>query len=334
MHRVSVRRRRSGARRRRARTLVAAIALTLGLAGLVAVRAARAPAAAAPSPTPASTSTPAVELHSVNGTSFVPALEGRRPLFLLVLGSDARPGQPVARSRADSIHIIGINLQTRRATVVGMSYDAWVNVPGFGMQKVSSAMAYGGPQLLVTTIERVTGIPIDFWALTSFWGLARMVDAIGGLSVHVLTPMHDPYAGTNFNPGVHHLDGSQALAFARDRNSFANADLSRTGNQGALLLTALAKLRTIFERDPARILSWIAAFARNVQTNLSVPTLLQLAWTAAQIPPANVNNLVLPESTGTVGAASVVFLSPGASSVFAQLRANGTAAGTFRPEGL
>lgn len=321
------------ARRRRV-GVAAAVAAVLVLGTVVALRAAS-PSAAASSPSPLpSVSGTVIELHAVNGASYVPALEGKRPLYVLALGSDARPGQAVTSQRSDSIHLIGVNLQTHRATIMGFPRDSWVNIPGYGMAKITTAMSDGGPELTVRTVEEITGIHIDFWALTYFRGLISMVNGIGGLRVPVATAMHDPYSGANFKPGTHHMNGYQALAFARDRHSFLNGDLSRSGNQGILILAALRKLGYVFKSDPATIYSWVSVYWKNVKTNLSASTLLQLAWTATQIPAANVNNLVVPATTGMQGAQSVVYISPSAQALYTSMQRTGTAPGTFTPAGL
>jgi LCP family protein required for cell wall assembly len=312
--------------RHRAAFGAAALAvLMLGLTTAALLRARIAPAGAAPS-TPSAG--PSITIGVVHGTaSFTPALEGTRPLFILVIGSGAHPGQPVQGSLSDSIHLIGVDLAARRATILGIPRDSWVAIPGLGMNKINAASVYGGPQLLARTLERITGIRIDLWVRTSFWGLTAMVDQIGGLAVDVPAPMHDPFSGANFSRGWHHLDGRQALAFARDRHSFLNGDFTRSADAGRLLLAALAKLHSLFTQDPGVVFRWIAVGWRNVQSNISVPTLLSLALTAAQIPTRNVNNLVVPGTTGTVGAASVVFISPSAGAIFGQMRRSGTAAG-------
>src|SRR6185437_2762309 len=119
-----------------------------------------------------------------------PALEGKRPLFILVLGSDARPGEPILRERSDSIHIIGVNKERTKATILGFPRDSWVNIPGHGTTKINAAMQFGGPDLMVKTIENLTGVHIDFWMLTSFNGIQRMVEGIKGLYVNVPYAMH------------------------------------------------------------------------------------------------------------------------------------------------
>lgn len=266
-----------------------------------------------------------VEIHSAHGASFVPALEGKRPLFILALGSDARPGQKIERERADSIHLIGVDLEHHRATILGFPRDCWVHIPGHGTTKINTGMVLGGPNLMVRTVESVTGIRIDFWMLTSFNGLIRMVNGIGGLTVNVPRAMHDRFSGANFSKGRHNLKGKGALAFARDRHDVPGGDLGRSANQGRLLLAALSKLNSVFDRDPGNLLKWISVGWRNIRTDLSVPTLLQLGLTATRIRPDKVTNLVVPATTGRVGAVSVVFISGRARSIFADLRADGFA---------
>jgi LCP family protein required for cell wall assembly len=266
-----------------------------------------------------------IEIHSAHGTSFVPALQGKRPLFILTLGSDARPGQQALRERSDSIHIIGVNLATHRATILGFPRDSWVQIPGCGTAKITTAMSCGGPARTVATLERMTGIRIDFWALTTFGGLIRMVNRIGPLQVRVVQAMHDRYSGANFSKGVHRFHGGQALAFARDRHDVPNGDLTRSLNQGKLMQAALVKLHKDFARNPVAVLTWLAVGWHNIHTDLRATTLLDLILTATQIPSKQVNNLVVPATTGSVGAQSVVFISPRASAIYADMRQDGIA---------
>jgi polyisoprenyl-teichoic acid--peptidoglycan teichoic acid transferase len=265
----------------------------------------------------------AIEIHSAHGASYVPALQGKRPLFILALGSDARPGERITGQRSDSIHLIGVDLRRHRATILGFPRDSWVHIPGHGTTKINTAMTLGGPSLTVRTVESITGIRIDFWMLTSFGGLVRMVNGIGGLKVYVPRPMHDRFSGANFRRGVHRFNGRKALAFARDRHDVPGGDFGRSRNQGRLLMAALSQLHRVFEDDPGKIFGWIAVGWRNIRTDLSVNTLLDLALTAASIPLKKVKNLVVPATNGQVGSASVVFISSSAKRIYADMRRDG-----------
>jgi polyisoprenyl-teichoic acid--peptidoglycan teichoic acid transferase len=253
----------------------------------------------------------------------LPGLTGSKPFFILSLGSDARPGEAVTGERSDSIHIIGINPAKHRASILGFPRDSWVSIPGHGTNKINAAMTYGGPALTVQTIEQLTGIHIDYYLLTSFEGLTNMVEAMGGIVVNVPYPMHDSYSGANFNAGVQKLNGKQALAFSRNRHDTPNGDLSRSLNQGTLLVSALRQLNRYFEKDPAVVLTWLATGVKNVKTDLSIQQLLTMAFTALSIPAGHVTNQVVPATTGTVGGASVVFISPSARVVYANMKNDG-----------
>jgi polyisoprenyl-teichoic acid--peptidoglycan teichoic acid transferase len=309
-------------RAHRARRLPAVLTAAGMILIVVAVGVAQGPGGT-PGPAAHAAEEPLVEIHAAHGASYVPALQGKRPLFILALGSDARPGEAVARLRADSIHILGINLRQRRASILGFPRDSYVPIPGHGSSKINDAMTLGGPELMVRTVERLTGIRMDFWLLTSFRGLRHMVDSVGGITVNVPYAMHDSFSGANFRAGRQRMTGSKALAFARNRHDTPNGDFSRSFNQGRLLVSALAELRKDFEKSPTVLFRWIVALWRNIQTDLPAKTLFDLALTATQVKPSSVRNVVAPGSTGSAGGASVVFISGSARGIYADMRRDG-----------
>jgi len=296
-------------------------AAALGLAGLLAW-VAGASLGAAPSG-PRAAAAPAFLQVGRAHAEFTPVLDGSEPIFVVFIGSDARPGQAVDRERADSIHLVGIDPAKGRASVLGFPRDSWVEIPGYGTDKINASMVYGGPDAVVATVEALTGITVDYWALTSFEGFQAMVNDVGGLVVDVPFPMSDPYARTNFEPGVQRLDGADALAFARDRHSLASGDFGRSENQGRLILAALAQFRKEFSKDPSRLLTWVAAGLRHVQTDLGIGEVLDLAFTASRINPKRVENMVVPGSTGMEGGQSVVFLSSAAVAIYRDMADDG-----------
>jgi LCP family protein required for cell wall assembly len=252
-----------------------------------------------------------------------PILTGKHPIFILALGSDARPGQPIAKERSDSIHIIGLNLAKRRASILGFPRDSYVPIPGHGTNKINSAMSSGGPRLTIQTIEHLTGIHISFYVLTSFDGLRSIIDAIGGVTVNVPIPMHDPFSGANFSPGPTHMNGHQALSFARDRHDFPRGDIDRSLNQGRLMLATLAEFHKDFGADPGVMLTYVGAGMRNVQTNLPLDEVLKLGFTASRVATGSVNNCEVPATGGTAGGASIVNIGAGAHAMYADMKKDG-----------
>lgn len=250
-----------------------------------------------------------------------PVLDGKEPIFVLVLGSDARPGTAVNRGLADSIHILGINPAKRKATLLGFPRDAYVPLSSGGTGKINAAMPQGGPQAMVATVEKLTGITIDYYALTGFGGLTRAVDQIGGLTVNL--PNQLVGYDKTFPAGEQRLEGRDALQVARTRKSLSDGDFGRSRNQGVLMVAALAQFRKEFAKDPNRLFAWLGAGLRNVETDLSIDELSSLAFTAMTVRPQGVTNLVVPGSIGVAGGTSIVNLSSSASSLYSDLKADG-----------
>ena len=252
---------------------------------------------------------------------FEPILDGKEPIFVLVLGSDSRPGTPVDRGLADSIHILGINPAKKKATLLGFPRDAYVPLSTGGTNKINAAMPQGGPGAMVATVENLTGITIDYYALTGFGGLTRAVDQIGGLTVDLPTQLVG-YDKT-FQAGTQKLVGRDALQVARTRKSLLDGDFGRSENQGLLMISALAQFRKEFAKDPNRMFAWLGAGLRNVQTDLSIDELSRLAFTAMTVKPQGVTNIVVPGAIGSAGGSSIVNLSSSASQLYADLKADG-----------
>ncbi len=270
----------------------------------------------------AQSASPGIEIGKAHA-NYVPTLDGRSPIFILLLGSDARPGEPIAGERTDSIHILAINPAKKRASIVGFPRDSYVPIPDHGLNKINTAMFYGGTSLAVQTVEDLTGIKLDYYALTSFGGFQGMINGIGGLTVDVPFSMHDTYSHADFEPGVQTLDGGQALAFARDRHSLPEGDFGRSENQGRLMISSLMQFRKQFGKDPSRVLTWLGAGLRNLTTNVPLDQLLSLAFTASTINPKHVTNIVLPGTTGMAGSTSIVNLTSQATAIFNDLKNDG-----------
>ncbi|MGH2539547.1 MAG: LCP family protein, partial [Actinomycetota bacterium] len=116
---------------------------------------------------------------------YTPSLTGSKTVVILAVGSGARPGDNVMRSLGDSLHLIFLNPAKQRAVLVGIPRDSYVPIPGHGTGKINSSLFYGGPALMVRTMEQNFGVTIDYWALTTFWGFTDMINAVGGLTVDV-----------------------------------------------------------------------------------------------------------------------------------------------------
>ncbi len=248
--------------------------------------------------------------------SNIPIKEGL--VFVLVAGSDARPGQDLHKTRTDSLHVVAIDPATRSGTVVGIPRDTWVDIPGKGEAKINTATGSGGPQLLMQTVRNFTGLPIEYYVLTGFEGFSRIVDDLGGVDVYVPRNMDDKYSGAHFEQGYHHFNGEQALAFCRDRHT-AYGDFTRSENQGRLMLAALAKMRTEVD-DDAGVRRWLSVLLNHVELDVPASELEMLAALMRRIDPSWLNNVVMPGKIGSAGSQSVVYPTEAAAAMWGDLR--------------
>lgn len=253
--------------------------------------------------------------------SFQPS-EGK--IYVLVIGNDARSGNPPT-ARADAIHIVGINTDTMKAGILNFPRDSYVNIPGRGMAKMNEATVTGGPERLAQTLENLTGIQLDYWVMTGFQGFMGIIDGIGRVKVHLPTSLNDPTgSGIHMPAGTHNMGPKSSLAYLRTRHSFGSGDLARTTNQGYYMIQMLKKLRTDVEANPASMLNWISLTKRHASFDMSSEEMFRLAVLATQVSPKDVDNVTVPATTGSAGAASVVFISSGASSLYNRLREKGS----------
>ena len=276
------------------------IAVVLGLSawigGTVAASVGSTPAAAAP-----------LFVIQRAHADYMPSLDGNDPIFILLLGSDSRPGTPMTKGRSDSIHILGINPAQQRATVFGIPRDSYVPLSTGGTDKINAAMPVGGPEAEMKTVEMLTGITFDYYVVTGFNEVTSAVNQIGGLEVDV------PYGVQGYDQffpsGLHRMTGSQVLGYSRTRHSLPLGDFDRSLNQGVVLKSALTQFRGEFAKDPTRLYSWIGAGLRNTETNVPVDELVRLAGLAQSVPASRVTNLVAIGTSGMSGSQSIVNLS-------------------------
>lgn len=271
---------------------------------------------------------PPMGLKVANGNPQRPAIafDSKIPVpdglvFILVLGSDARPKEDLLKTRADSIHLIAVNSASGQGTIIGFPRDAYVQFPNGRRGKINDALARGGPRFMAETVRKLSGLPVDYVVTTGFHGMQKMVDDLGGLDVHVERRMNDRMSGARFQAGWHHFVGGEALAYSRNRNDVPNGDFSRSENQGRLMLAGLEKLRAEVG-DDGGLLHWVSVLRKWCVIDVPIDHLPRLAALARRIEPQKMANVVLPGRIGYAGGASVVYLTADAPALFADLRAD------------
>ncbi|MEW6154191.1 MAG: LCP family protein [Actinomycetota bacterium] len=297
--------------RRRAGLLRVVCALALAVVGGAAVLASAALGGPGPRLGPLT-----FQLHRVDGARFVPT--GEEPVFVLVVGHDARPGNE--SPRGDALHLIGVNPGTGQATVLNIPRDTYVTTSGLGSDKINAAYAVGGPQAQARAVSELVGVEVPFVVSTGFDGFQTMVDELGGVSVDIPVAMADANSGAFFDAGPAHLTGGEALALARNR-AFADGDFTRTRHQGLIIVSALAQLR---DRQPglAEMLRWTATLLRHGELGGGgLADAYRLGRLALSIDPASVRTVTVPGVIANLPVAgSVVLVGAEAEALFADFR--------------
>jgi LCP family protein required for cell wall assembly len=245
-----------------------------------------------------------VELVKLNTAEGVGA--NQRVIWILAVGSDARPGQSMTRTRGDALQLVGMNPRTGAASAIGIPRDSWVSIPGYGRNRVNAALTYGGPELLGRTVGNLVGIQPDYVFITRFPFFEDMVNDIGGIEVNNPRPFSDTYLKPGgFKQGRIHLNGYGAMAFSRIRKTLPGGDFDRSANQQRTLRGIQAKVSAMADR-PGFIERGVASVMEHLHTNVAPGELFELAQIMAQVDRSKISTCIVYGGIGNVGGASVV----------------------------
>jgi LCP family protein required for cell wall assembly len=242
----------------------------------------------------------------------------------LLVGSDRRADrgatgrdadQPLWRpgaQRADTIMLVHFPADHRHAYLVSFPRDAWVPIQGHGNAKLNAALSLGGPPLLITTVERLTGVRVDHFAILDFEGFQSMTDALGGVTVRVARTFTDPARHVVWAAGTHHLDGARALDFVRQRHNLLGGDLGRIRRQQAFLKALAGRVVARGTLDnPLKLNAFLEASTKavSVDESLTISRLRSMALQFRSVRASDVAFVTAPiAGTGTEGRQSVVYL--------------------------
>ena len=235
------------------------------------------------------------------------------PVTFLLVGSDTRsegtsgvdPG-----GRSDAIMIARFSGDREHAQLISIPRDSWVDIPGHGKNKINASYAFGGPSLLIQTVEQLTQVRIDHYVAIDFEGLIQVTDDLGGVDVVVAeTTSNGPYT---FPAGLNHLNGDQARWYLAQRYGLPGGDFDRVRRQQQYLQAMFEKLFSSDTfRDPARLDAALLAVtsAVSLDEGLGDAELVRLAYSVRSLRPEGIDYFTAPAlGTGQEGPASVVYL--------------------------
>jgi len=216
-----------------------------------------------------------------------PLVEPGSRVNVLLMGLDSQldaSGRPItdwrrARGRADTIMLVSFDLRAREVGVLSLPRDSRVQIPGRpGYDKLNAAHAYGGPGLAMRTVEELTGVPVHYYVRTSFDGVARLVDLLGGVEFDVPRDMdyEDPCQDLyiHLKAGRQVLDGESAVKLLRFRQ-YPEGDIERIRVQQAFVMAAARKALSVL--TIARLPFVVDDALACVDTNVPPARVLSLA---------------------------------------------------------
>lgn len=204
------------------------------------------------------------------------------PFTLLLMGVDTESSEGVKANSSfngDTLMLISFNPKTLNATVFSIPRDLYVPIScrNKALNKINSSAA-GGTSCVINTIEDLVGIDIDYYAKINFRGVVDLVDALDGVDLEVIYPFCEQDSHRSFEneiclkEGYQHLDGEQALAFARHRHSLPTGDLTRIQNQQVLVEAMARKLVKLNSLSEVRDV--LGAVSNNISVNMSTNQIL------------------------------------------------------------
>ena len=233
--------------------------------------------------------------------------DGTDRVTILVMGLDFRDwlegdGPP----RTDSMMLVTVDPVTKTAGMLSIPRDLWVEIPGFEHNRINTAyflgetynLPGGGPGLAMKTVENFLGVPIQYYAVIEFSAFERAIDEIGGIDVWVhedikISPIGKASRWLEGGKG-HHLNGADALAYARARKT-EGGDFDRARRQQQVALAILDRV-VGFDMVPTLVRKAPALYqevASGIRTNLTFEQMLRLGLLAVQIPEENIKRGVI-----------------------------------------
>ena len=248
----------------------------------------------------------------------------------LLAGSDSRADGAVqdgfeGSERADSIMLVNI-AANGQAVALSIPRDTYAEIPGVGWDKINASYAYGGPQLLVETVEKLTGLTVDHFVQIGMGAVPDMVDAVGGVELCYDHDSNDEYSGLNWTAGCHTVDGPTALQFSRMRYQDPEGDIGRTKRQRQVIskvVSEAASPATLI--NPARTLRVERAGSKSFTVDedssiMTVASLVMALRSASSDELMGVPPIESLDYTTSAGASAVLLRDETAPDFFAKLR--------------
>ena len=184
-------------------------------------------------------------------------------LNYVLLGSDSRDPGNEGNGRSVTMMFVHLNSKRSNSYIVSFPRDMYVNIPGYGKNKINAAFAFGGAPLAVRTLENLTGVRMDHVVLIDFDGFIRLTEDLHGVTVTNKTAFTSH--GFDYPKGKITVAGEEALWFVRERHQLPGGDLDRAENQRNVIKAIVQKgLSAKVISDPVTFTTFIGNVAKHL----------------------------------------------------------------------
>ncbi|MDV9177919.1 LCP family protein [Streptomyces sp. W16] len=263
---------------------------------------------------------------------------------ILVLGSDSRSGKEnqalgggdSSGARSDTAMVVHIDAGRKKATIVSIPRDTLVTRPSCPLKSggstsvaynamFNSAYSVGGPVCAVKTVESITDVRMDHYIEIDFAGFAKLVNALGGVTVTTTEDIDDDDSHLHLKKGTHHLNGKQALALARTRHGIGDgSDLGRIGLQQMLVKALLTQISSNdLLTDPTKLFEVTDAVTDSLTTDTGLDSLSELITLGQSLKGLSadaVKTITMPVVTAPSDPNRVIAKEPAASDLWESLK--------------
>ena len=234
---------------------------------------------------------------------------------ILLVGDDHRPDgatdQELAQlgttadgggTATDTMMVMHVPADGSSATLISFPRDSWVDIPGFGKNKLNAAFSLGGgnddpaggARLLISVIQNMTGLTIDHYVRVSLLGFYDIADALGPIDVCLNNAVNDRYSTLNLPAGVSTLNAQQALAFVRQRHGLPNGDLDRQVRQQYFLTVEARKILSAGTLlNPFKLGNVLDAISSSIETDSGL-NFIDLATQVKGLSADNITTATIP----------------------------------------
>jgi len=228
---------------------------------------------------------------------------------VLLIGLDRRPNQTYGRS--DTMILLTLDSDINAIKLMSLMRDMYIEIPGHGKNRINAACVYGGPELLIKTIEHNFEILTEHYVCLDFSTLASVIDQIGGIEANIETTTQMKYIngvirednrvlklnlsdGLLTETGIQALTGKQAQAYARYRKG-GRGDFDRTERQREVIIKCLDKIGHLPIAEMAKL---AVVNISKIETNLALDKLIPLVSAAMNLRAMEIKELRIPVDKG------------------------------------